>query len=81
MDSLLRNVPINRAETNIRIVWVFARLWQYSNPHWIFEFKTFGIMQIYACAFAIFINAHCLWRDTCFFLWRNGGVLSGSFLI
>ena len=56
-----------RAETNIQIVWVFARLWQYSNPHWIFEFKTFDIMQVYACAFAIFINAHCLWHDTYFY--------------
>ena len=69
-----------RAETNIQIVWVFARLWQYSNPHWIFKFKTFDIMQIYVCTFAIFINAHRFWCDTCV-LWRNSRVLSGSFLI
>ena len=69
-----------RAETNIRIVWVFIRLWQYLNLHWIFEFKTFDIMQIYACTFTIFINAHCLWRDKCF-LWQNSGIFSGRFLI
>ena len=28
-----------RAETNIRIVWVFARLQHYSNTHWIFKSK------------------------------------------
>ena len=28
-----------RTETNIQIVWVFAQLRQYLNPHWIFESK------------------------------------------
>ena len=35
----------SRAETNIRIVWVFAQWWQYSNPYLIFESKLMKLCE------------------------------------